>query len=202
MKKSLILGILGLAAGAVSSYGQGAIYIDNYQTSGPNISLSAGLGGGLVGNTFTMGLYYDPAANVNITGAIGADAGGTALPSDLNAAFILATGPNSTAGFASPGEFTPNGSFLIQPGAATSPVQSFYTLMVVVYNGSTYANSSIRGHSTAFYVEDASPIVDFGADLGGIGLTAFSVNPVPEPTTMALGALGGLGLLLFRRKQA
>ena len=28
------------------------------------------------------------------------------------------------------------------------------------------------------------------------------LSPVPEPTTLALGALGGLSLLLFRRKQS
>jgi len=203
MKKSLILGILGLTAGAVSSYGQGAVYIDNYQTSGPLITFSGALGGGGVDSTFTIGLYYGP-ANVNAVSSVAADASGFALPTSLYSSFILASGANSTAAWAVPGEFTPNGSFVIQPSAAT-PAQSSYTMMVVAYNGADYADSTIRGHSTAFYLQDANPSVNFGADLGN-SFSAFSVYSVvsaPEPSSLALAGLGGFGMLMaFRRKKA
>jgi hypothetical protein len=36
------------------------------------------------------------------------------------------------------------------------------------------------------------------ADINGIQL---SINPVPEPSTLALAGLGGLSLLLFRRRK-
>jgi hypothetical protein len=40
-------------------------------------------------------------------------------------------------------------------------------------------------------------------DIGQVGVPLFSINaaPVPEPTTLALAGLSGLGLLLFRRRK-
>jgi len=42
-----------------------------------------------------------------------------------------------------------------------------------------------------------------GAEPGGFtsGFTLYTVTPVPEPTTMALAGLGGLAMLMFRRRK-
>jgi len=200
MKKSIILGILGLTTAAVTSYGQGVVFLDNYLVSSTAlVSYSAALGGGLLPAGFTAGIYYDPTANANITGSISADPTGTADPTTLGA-LVAATGPGSTAAFIGSGAFYASASFLIQPGAAT-PAQSSYTLMLVAYNGATYGTSTIRGHSTALYVQDAAPSTPYGGDLGQ-AFSAFSVTSVPEPTTMALGGLGLAALLVARRKKA
>ena len=202
MKKSLVLGILGLAAAAVSSYSQGNIYLDNYFSSTYNpVYLSGEFGGGLAPVGYKVGLYYDPIANANIVGSVAADPTGMAYPPSLNAAFVAATGSGSTASIFTPGYFWAATSFNIQPSAAT-PAQSSYTIMIVMYNGSSYDTSTVRGHSAPVYVQDAAPTVPMGGDIG----YAFPANTpmigfVPEPTTLALAGLGGLGLLLMRRKQ-
>ncbi|MGH7990254.1 MAG: PEP-CTERM sorting domain-containing protein [Limisphaerales bacterium] len=201
MKKSIILGILGLAVGVASSYGQGAVFMDNYISSGPFLTFSSDLGGGLLTTGYTVGLYYGP-ANTDISGSVLADPSNVADPLALDASFTLATGVNSTAPILGSGAFS-GGSFLIQPAAGTVSVpQNSYTLMVVAYNGADYDDSSIRGHSTPFYVEDAATDTTFGADIGSSGLQAFSVYTVPEPTTLALAGLGLASLLAIRRKKA
>jgi hypothetical protein len=207
MKKSLVLGILGLAVGAVTGYGQGYIFLDNYLSSTYNPGcLSAELGGGLAPVGFTVGLYYDPIANANITSSVLADPTGIAIPTSLNAALVAATGPGSTAPILSfcPGYFSAGTSFLIQPDAAT-PAQSSYTIMLVAYNGSSYATSTIRLHSVAVYIQDAAPSVAYGGDVGtffpaGVPMIPGAL-PIPEPGTLALAGLGGLSLLLFRRRK-
>ncbi len=202
MKKSLVLGILGLAAGAVSSHGQGNIYLDNYSSSTYNPVYYRFLegGGNLAPVGFTVGLYYDPTANANIVGSVLADPYGTADPTQLNPAFVAATGPGSTATIITPGYFFADTSFNIQP-FATTPAQSSYTIMVVVYNGSSYDTSALRAHSAPVYIQDAAPEVAEGGDIG----FAFPANtpmiPAPEPGTLALGGLGGLSLLLMRRNK-
>lgn len=206
MKKSLILGILGLVTAAVSSYGEGSIFLDNYISSTYNpVCLSPELGGGPAPGGFTVGLYYDPVPNQNIVGSIPYDPTGYADPSTLNSALIVATGPGSTATIFSfaPGYFSALSSFLIQPGV-TTPAQSSFTIMVVMYNGANYASSTIRGHSAPVYIQDAVPTIPMGADIG----FAFPANTpmigvVPEPGTLALAGLGGLAMLMLaRRNQA
>lgn len=203
MKKSLAIGILGLAVGAISSYGQGNIFLDNYISSTYNgIFEAVTLGGGLAPLGFTAQVYYDPTADQNIVSTTSSDPTGIADPTTLGS-YVAATGTGSTAPFVVPGYFAAAAAFNIQPGSLTPP-QASYTIMLVAYNGSSYDTSTIRGHSAPVYWLDAAPDVPNGADTGfafAAGVPIFTVDPVPEPTTMALGALGGLGLLLFRRKQ-
>jgi len=77
------------------------------------------------------------------------------------------------------------------------------TAELVAYDSaaSSYATAGFRGHSAPFTLPSSGALVLPHAFVGDY-FTTFSVMPVPEPTTLALGALGGLALLAFRRKTA
>ncbi|MEW6302897.1 MAG: PEP-CTERM sorting domain-containing protein [Verrucomicrobiota bacterium] len=66
--------------------------------------------------------------------------------------------------------------------------------------GATWESATVRGQSTTF----TSPALGDSFNPLTIpvaqGLTSFSLAVVPEPSTIALGVLGGLALLLRRRK--
>jgi len=212
MKKSLVLGILGLTAAAVSSYGQGAMFLDNYLAS--TFNPIAVQGGGLAGAGFTVQLYYNPTVNVNTVGSVATDPTGIADPTTLGGGLVAATGLGSTATLPANGLASLNGYFYSGQTFAiqASGTPGSFTLMVVAYNGSSYDTSTMRGHSAAVYGLSVAPQFagSGGADIGTFfpegtslaNLPMFSVKPVPEPTTLALGGLGGLALLLLRRKQS
>jgi hypothetical protein len=65
------------------------------------------------------------------------------------------------------------------------------------------ANNSPVGWSAVFtYAYKAGPVPGPAGTPGNMnGLFQFGVAPVPEPATMALAGLGGLSLLLFRRRK-
>ncbi len=215
MKRSILLGIVGVAAAvATSAYGQGFIQLNNYVSSSipgsPPIMFGPG-SGGTVGspiNTagYTLGFYI---ASGDITGSIGADntalgghAFGNAIPTALNASFALATGTGSSAGiaggsvFGEPGGYAAAGTYFAgNPGGT-------FTIMLVAYNGASYASSLISGHSQAFTMV-SSVGTAFAQTSGARELDGgFEVIGVPEPTTMALGGLGLAALLVARRKKA
>ena len=202
MKKSIVLAIVGLAAGmATSSYGQGAIKLDNYNTYGPNVTYGAGSDGALgagVNPSYTMGLYYFNASGNN-TGFINFDPTGIANPTNLGSLF-LGTGAGSTAAFGfggMPGQALAGAAWAV-PGSLGGDL---WTFMIVAYNGASYATATDRGHSAAFNLTTSAASNPTTVQIGS-GMAAFSVFAVPEPTTLALAALGGLSLLLFRRKQS
>jgi len=94
------------------------------------------------------------------------------------------------------GYFSPS-----QPAIAGQPVGTLLTLVIRAWDtqsGATWATSSVRGQSGGFnytLVSSSTP----GPD--PVGLTAFQLVIVPEPSTFALAGLGAAALLLFRRRK-
>jgi len=210
MKKSLIIGLLGLAASVVPSFGQGIILMDNYNSGGPNILYGAGVpangvsgtlgtAGQPINNTtaWTAGFYWVAGSQV---GNVTPDATGTAVPT--GGGLALATGTGSTAQIAGNNNFNVAGEFLAgstftTPGVATGGT---ITVEIIAYSGASYATAGYRGHSAAFTMTVSDPTG--GANIVGAFMPGgFSVLPVPEPTTFALSGLGAAALLFLRRKK-
>lgn len=202
MKKSLIIGMLGMAVLATQTYGQGFIALDNYDstasplvTYGPNTGGTVGTGINTAG--WTVGIYF---AQGGVAGSVGADATGTADPSTLGGGLALASGPGSTAAIYTSTFNTPGKFFTPNTFQASAAVGSTITLEVVAYNGANYLSSGMRGHSTAFTMTTAAgnaPTPNFVGD----SMPTFSVFVVPEPSVFALAGLGGAFLMMIRRKK-
>jgi hypothetical protein len=206
MKKSLIFGILGLVAGVASSYGQGFIKLDNYNSNGgsgvgPEITFGVGSGGtvgaGLPAG-WTVGIYF---ASGNIMGSLSSTAAGSGSVDPL---FTLGSGSGSTAAidtsaFGDPGYFIAGTSF----NTGLAPGQITVELVAYLTSAGSYNNdTTVRGHSAAFLATTGT-ITANPQPLIGDFMSAFSVTAVPEPTTLALAGLGGLAsLVAFRRKKA
>ena len=207
MKKTLALAIVGLAAGlSTSSYGQGAIKLDNYTTYGPNITYGPGTDGtpgtGL-NSAYTMGVYYWNALGTFV-GSTLADPTGMADPTTLGS-YLLGTGSGSTAPFnfgGVPGEAY-SGPAWVVPIAPSPTGGATITLMIVAYEGPSYMDPTTlyRGHSAPFTLVTSDTTAPATIAVG-TAFAVFGTHPVPEPTTLALGGLGGLALLLLRRKQS
>jgi len=208
MKKSLILGLLGLAATIVPSFGQGIIVLDNYNTGGPNITYGAnvaangvsganGTAGAPINNSaWTAGLYWVAG---NQLANIAADPSGFGIPT--GGGIALATGTGSTAVIAGPLDFNTAGQFLgsstfTTPGVAAGGT---ITLEIIAYGGASYANANSRGHSAAFTMTVSDPTG--AASPVGSFMSGFSVQPVPEPTVFALAGIGAAALMIVRRKK-
>lgn len=211
MKKTLILGILGLAASVVTTYGQGTIQLDNYDsTTHPLVTYGAGSGGTVgagVNSSFSVGLYYVDAAG-NWTSDFAADPSGTASIASLyngaGGALNLASGVGATGGFDNSDTFDTPGEYALaqafNPGLGQGVT---VTVMVVAYNGTSYAaGSSVIGHSTAFTmtssVGTAFPELSGNEETDG-GFQSFTVTP--EPSVFALSGIGAAALMLIRRKK-
>jgi len=209
MKKSLILGLLGLAATVAPSFGQGVIFLSNYNTGGnyityganvPANGVSGAVGSGNLNGSWKEGFYY-----VVGTPVIGADPNPkpTGDPSSFGGGLILATGANSsavfqTSAFGQAGAAQAGGAYVI-PGTSAGG-STIITLETIAYNGADYASSTFRGHSAAYTLavsanNSPSPIQS------GTGMTAFAVNAVPEPTVFALAGIGAAALMIVRRKK-
>jgi hypothetical protein len=195
MKKSILLAVLGLAAGVVSSFGQGNVVFTSYLANNSAGATTTIFGSStLVPAGYTASLFYfigtisDPVVNSSAASI-------ASVPTGLTASGFTksyATG-SATAGYF-------DGPVVSIPGYASGPI----TFEVVAYNGASYASSTIRGRSGSFTMNSIATGLAAAPSLGNNGqaFPNFFVASVPEPTTMALVGLGGLALVAFRRKQS
>ena len=189
---ALIVGVTASVAMVASSHAQGYIVLDNYASSGARITY-AGSGSGYAGSSFTVGLYY---ALGDVTGTIPADPTGVGIP---GAPLALGSGNGSSVGILAglDGYFSATTPFMVPGTGAGDTV----TIELIAYNGSTYADSLIRGHSDPFTMiakaNTAVPPSSVGFDMPAGG---FAVMPIPEPTALALLGLAA-GMFLIRRRR-
>jgi len=178
MKK--LLAAITCALITISTYGQGTVNFAN--TAATLIKLPDGVTGATVGQ-YTVELLYSATAPANINAmSLGANTGIAPAPGRFLGGTY--TTPNTTA-----------------PGATAwfaveAWQNSFASYAAAVAGGGIYGQSSIFSLATGGAGSPASPATALTAPGGFTGFTM----TVPEPSTIALGLLGGAALLFRRRK--
>lgn len=200
MKRAIVASILGMAASVAmvsTTHAQGTIFFCNYTGGGltaPVTFTGPAVGGFTAGETIGSGFTANLLYSLN---------GTTFTDSGITTGFLA---PSGTAPSAGGGLFGTIGNQVTIPGYASGNCW----FQIEVYNGSSYAASTISGISGVFETSvlatagNALPTGNFfdARMVVPLSQTGFTVaQAVPEPMTMALGGLGLASLLLFRRKQ-
>ena len=68
------------------------------------------------------------------------------------------------------------------------------------YNYVLFENVEADGSGNILFTGTAGDLLDGSVDAHRFGLNGLQINQVPEPSTTALLGLGGLALILRRRK--
>ncbi|MDB6066767.1 MAG: hypothetical protein JWR26_2975 [Pedosphaera sp.] len=204
-----ILFITGLNITASRSFGQGQVSVQNNTQLSP-VTYGSGPNAG--------GRIFGPAGAFEYGFYIGA-AGATSLAQmtliDTAQNFITTSSTSVFAGQIAMGTITGQGNVGAANGFAGLNPETTYSCMVGVWtkaDGADYVTASMSGDTAGWL--GLSTIGSFTATLQGgpqppaqaFGpfpgqLGAIILTPAPEPTTLALGALGTAALLLARRRK-
>jgi hypothetical protein len=200
MKKVLVASILGFALSVTSSYGDGYIYMQNYDVVSIN------------------GVYTPVYSAITLNGQyVGADSG---IQVDLlysltgtPGSFTPAPGSQTQfyAGSHTGGAPTIDGAGVFLGPKVVIPGYTGGTAFFIVeaYNGTAFNSptTTIEGQSAEFSMSISDSPLLYPPDLlnfnaGAVrGLQPFAVNPVPEPSILALSGIGFAALALVRRRK-
>jgi hypothetical protein len=204
-QNTFFIALLYFVAGIIKSDAQ-YITLDNYTMASPPIFYGAGVPangvsgalakpGTALSSDWTVGLYF-VGGTIPLT-----DPQGTGIPIPT---FSLGTGTGSTTQVAEGNAVGARGYY-----GSTSPfdsgptINTTLTLEIIVYPTvyGSYENAPYRIHSAPFSmptVSSMSPVPSFTGDYSSETLSVIPV-PVPEPIVLALTALSGFSIMLFRR---
>ena len=219
MKKLVVIATVAATLAGISAFGQGYFAV----SAGPSsVWTSTSLPGGPTRGpaSYDVALLWAPGSGVtplvdslmastptNFAGSVNGALAWTDILNDGN--FQLAyRNTDSTAVQVANGA---NGSFSYNaatsfPISGTGAGGGTATLFLIAWSNAyatpalAAAAGSILGWSAPFNYNYTSSIGTPPTILAA-GFTPFGVAAVPEPTTMALAGLGGLSLLLFRRRK-
>ncbi|MGB8369232.1 MAG: PEP-CTERM sorting domain-containing protein [Verrucomicrobiia bacterium] len=224
MKKTLVLATL-VAFVCVSSYGQGSIYYNgflhgvgnNYTTPG-TVTYNTGI---------DVELFYAPASTTTAVSAIANSSSPASLTYNIATAwadimgnmptFQYVDGTNSPVGpavFQSAANGGGSYNNAVNFTAANLTAGTTYTFYEVAWytgasgqystlasaNGNTYVGWSQAFQYTPVATTGSPPPVPALVNAALVGDYLVG-GIIPEPTTIALAGLGGLSLLLFRRRK-
>jgi len=198
---------LGAAVGmTVSAYGQGVLNwnISNQGVGGPN----AIIGGLLYTNNAAgtaLGLFDGINLNVGIESSGGPNSGSLQPLGTHGGLFTVAFDSKGYTGF-DLGKFQAGGSVLV-PGVSPGGIATIQ-LKIWLENSAgslfqNYAGAVAGGGSvaTATFQNPTGSTAPPIPDQQMTGMPSMILAPVPEPSTIAMGALGLASLLIFRRRQ-
>jgi hypothetical protein len=206
MKKLTLIALVAVTGLSASVYGQGYINLDNNANTGTSVSDTSN------GSFFLNGVLINEDFNVQFLG--GSTSGNLA-----NLATFLLSLPTSNPLSAIGGNSLGAGTF-------TDPTGNSYPITGTVPNGSAFIQVfAWTGDYTSYAAAEAANLTGVFAgsstifsqsSLGGgeyspgdltsmpaVNLVQVPVVPTPEPSSLALAGLGGLGMLMaMRRKKA
>ncbi len=210
MKKTIatIFGVCGFAA---SVFSQGQFIVDSSANAGNN-STQFATAGGLVwidpdGNLANATLDTDTDINLEllwgvtsstVNQVLNLDPTGFNNPASTSWLVSQPTGAGDITFGANGTIVDPNGYTYIVPGEPAGTTV-YLQLLAWTGNSTTYAGAANRGSTSVFSTVLFSGVSSGSGDISG--MSALIIQPVPEPGTGVLIALGAVTFALIRRKK-
>lgn len=191
--KNLIATLI-LTGAVTSAFAQGTINIDSSAGASTKFIVD-NTGAKVAGTAYLVQLFYANGAD-QAEGTLQA-VGATVSPRTGAAAGVLPAGTVLMDGINPAG-----GTATLQFRGWSAVLGATHDAAFAAWNAGT---AGLYGRSATFNFDTANPVAlpqpEAPAKLGAL-FPGMTLNPIPEPSTIALGLLGGFGaLVLFRRRK-